>query len=229
MKTKNKIENFKLALDKESNRPVTIQLVDRGLKCNAICADCKQDFVAAKGEKNKWHFRHSVESDCKGGQETALHLLAKVILCRNSEIQITKQSKIQYTNPIAEIKQEEYRPDVTAKYGEEDLFIEVFVTNPLTSKKANHFISNEIKSIVIDLSKYEFDSELELEKYIIENVHCKKIVFWTKAKQASWIEILSLFGFIGVIGFLYYKFGYINNKTKPSLQKSYKPKYKSNY
>jgi hypothetical protein len=226
MRIQNITEYHRIAILKSTGKPISIEKAERGLKCNAMCADCKQDFVAAKGEVNKWHFRHSVESDCNGGQETALHKLAKEIICRNLNIQVTKEARIQYSNPVAEINQNEFRPDITAQYGEEKLYFEVVVHNPVNPKKANDYISNEIKTIVIDLSKYEYKTEAELEEYIIENNSNKTVLFWTKAKQASWIEILSIFGFIGVIGFLYYKFGYEKNKHKPLNKGSYIPKMK---
>ncbi len=218
-------ESFKLGIDKETNLPKSIENAVSGLKCNVKCAECEQDFIAAKGEVNEWHYRHSVESDCKGGQESVLHKLAKEIVCRNSQIIVPKHGKIQYSNPVAEINQDEFRPDITAQYGEEKLYIEVVVTNPVSGKKANHYISNEIKTIVLDLSSYEYKSEIELEKYIIENTSCKKILFWIKEKLPSLWNIFLIIGGLGIIIFILSKlFGNKNNMPKASLKKSYNSK-----
>lgn len=219
-----KKESFKLGLDKDSMNPVPIEKSNRGKNCNVICADCKQDFIAAKGEKNEWHYRHSVESDCKGGQESALHKLAKEIICRNSEMIVPKNARINYTNPISEINQDEFRPDITAKYGDENLYFEVVVKNPVSPKKANHYISNQIKSIILDLGKYEFLSETQLEKYIIENIKSKKVLFWTKKESASLGQILTLLGFLGLMIYLYFKYGDKDKNEKPLSNKNYKAK-----
>ena len=38
-----------------------------------ICPECREAFVPVKGEVNAKHFRHKVDSECIGGQETAIH------------------------------------------------------------------------------------------------------------------------------------------------------------
>ncbi|MFN5847979.1 MAG: competence protein CoiA family protein, partial [Chitinophagales bacterium] len=180
MRTQHKTEYHRIALLKSTGKPISIEKADRGLKCNAVCPECEKDFVAAQGEKKEWYFRHNEKTNCKGGQESALHKLAKEIICRNLDLQVTQKARIQYSNPVAEINQDEFRPDITAKYGEEILYFEVVVSNPVSPKKANKYISYEIKTIVIDLSKYEYQTEIELEKYIIENTNSKKVLFWVK-------------------------------------------------
>lgn len=221
-------ENFKLAIDKQTNAPLSIENVESGSKCNAKCADCGADFIAAKGEKNKWHFRHSVESDCKGGQETALHKLAKEIICRNLEMQITKSFRLHYTKPISELNQDDFRPDVTAQYGNEKLYFEVVVHNPLSPRKANDYISNETKTIILDLSKYEYQTEVELEKYIIQDITSKKVLFWVKEKPLSFWSLMTILGIVGVLLYGFYKFtkNIESSNSKPLNKARLKPKLK---
>ena len=124
---------------------------------------------------------------------------------------VPNNAKIKYTNPIPETIQDEFRPDITAQYGEENLYFEVVVHNPVSPKKANHYISNEIKTIVLDLSRYKFTNELELEKYIIENIGSKVILFWNKATPINWGNIISI---IGIIGFIYLIYLFFKSKSK---------------
>ncbi|MFN9352879.1 MAG: competence protein CoiA family protein [Chitinophagales bacterium] len=229
MRTQHKTEYHRIALLKSTGKPISIEKADRGLKCNAVCPECEKDFVAAQGEKKEWYFRHNEKTNCKGGQESALHKLAKEIICRNLDLQVTQKARIQYSNPVAEINQDEFRPDITAKYGEEILYFEVVVSNPVSPKKANKYISYEIKTIVIDLSKYEYQTEIELEKYIIENTNSKKVLFWVKKESISLSNIFTLFGILGFIGFLYYTFRDKDNKLKPITKGKFNPKYKSIY
>ena len=211
-KNKNKSQSYKLGEEKGTGKIITIKDAQNGLKCNCICSDCKAPFEAIQGTKNEWHFRHhNKDTNCKGGQETALHLLAKEIICRNTEMIVPNNAKIKYTNPIPETIQDEFRPDITAQYGEENLYFEVVVHNPVSPKKANHYISNEIKTIVLDLSRYKFTNELELEKYIIENTGNKVILFWNKATPINWGNIISI---IGIIGFIYLIYLFFKSKSK---------------
>ena len=67
---------------------VHISDVDKGLNCNVICPLCKSKLVAKKGSKNKHHFTHHNNDECRGGIETSLHLAAKDILSKSKEFRI---------------------------------------------------------------------------------------------------------------------------------------------
>ena len=101
-KNKNKSQSYKLGEEIDTGKIITIKDAQNGLKCNCICSDCKALFEAIQGTKNEWHFRHhNKDTNCKGGQETALHLLAKEIICRNTEMIVPNNAKIKYTRFVS--------------------------------------------------------------------------------------------------------------------------------
>lgn len=213
--SKNKV-SFKLGIDKDTGKIITIENAQNGLKCNCICSDCKAPFEAIQGQKNEWHFRHCQNSECKGGQETALHKLAKEIICRNSSLVVLKNKIINYTYPeIEKYVAKDINPDVVAILNNERICFEIVVKNPFTREKKMKYYRDEIKCIEVDLSEYEFISEKELEHYLIKTPNNKKIVFWGKPKLPE-LDLSTLWKFIfyPFIGFLIYKIICIFTKSK---------------
>ena len=169
---------FKLGIDKKTGKTISVQDVGKGLQCDCICPECKQQFVAAQGQKNEWHFRHYKETDCKGGQETALHRLAKDIIVCNVQLELLDYGTIFYENPELEKPFQTFQADVTAKTNGQNLFFEVLVTHPVDSTKEKIYMEGEHKSIEIDLRKYTFTTREDLEKEILTNCNNKRIIFW---------------------------------------------------
>ena len=83
-----------------------ISNTEKGLKCDCICMNCQEKLEAVidfKDKKRIKFFRHNLNKDCKGAQETALHELGKQILLNNSEILLPNIiGKIKYLDAIAE-------------------------------------------------------------------------------------------------------------------------------
>ncbi len=102
---------FKLGIDRKSGKIGSIQEVPKGLQCDCICPDCSQQFVAAQGRKNEWHFRYHKETKCNGGQETALHRLAKEIILRNYQFELPEYGTILSENPEYEKRFQTIQPD----------------------------------------------------------------------------------------------------------------------
>ncbi len=196
---------FKLGKDKSTGKIVAIEEVTRGRACGCICPECEKDLVAAQGEKNDWHFRHNHETTCKGGQETALHMLAKEIIASNIEITLPIHGTVSYDNCVKEKYFQTIQPDVTANSNGQNLFFEVFVTHKTDKEKENFYIDGEHKSVEIDLHKYAFATRADLEKEILINCDNKRIIFWEKKVVAeksnydSWIMILFL-GLLALFG-----------------------------
>jgi hypothetical protein len=198
----------KLAVDKKSGAVVSIQEVPNGLSCHCICPDCKKTFVAVQGQKNDWHFRHYEETNCKGGQETALHQLAKEIILTNSRLDIPTYGTIIYESPHAEMPFQKIIPDVTAKIIDENLFFEIHVTHAVDERKKKFYTDGEHKSIEIDLRNYTFTTRENLAFHVLSNIGNKHIIFWKKKVVATagpdyswilWIAIV-IFTYFGMKG-----------------------------
>jgi hypothetical protein len=59
---------------------VTIDQVERGLKCYCTCPGCGERLIAKKGEVNTAHFAHESGGQCVGGYESSVHLAVKEII-----------------------------------------------------------------------------------------------------------------------------------------------------
>ena len=175
---------FKLGIDKKTGETVSIQDAAKGLSCDCICADCKKQFVAAQGQKNEWHFRHYEETDCKGGQETALHKLAKKIIADNSKITLPFYGVVSYDNSVQEKYFQTIQPDVTATTSGQNFFFEVLVTHPVDQVKENFYKNGEHKSVEIDLKHFNFTTE-NLENEVLRNIENKRLIFWEKKVVAQ--------------------------------------------
>lgn len=66
----------------------SITNVDRGSECGCFCPECGGKLTAKKGVDNVYHFAHAFYSDCTGGVETAIHLLAKDVIANEMKIWI---------------------------------------------------------------------------------------------------------------------------------------------
>lgn len=196
---------FKLGKEKSTNRIIAIAEAKRGLTCDCVCLDCGKDYVAVQGDKNDWHFRHYDETNCKGGQETALHLLAKEIIATNSQITLPFHGTVLYDNPVKEKYFQTIQPDVTAITSGQNLFFEVLVTHLVDASKEKFYSDGEHKSVEIDLQKYEFTTREDLEKVILTDTNNKRIIFWEKKivkeqnNDSSWVFLL-IFGVLAFFG-----------------------------
>jgi hypothetical protein len=195
---------YKLGKDRVTGEIVVITNARRGRTCDCVCPDCKKDFVAAQGDKNEWHFRHYDKTTCKGGQETALHLLAKDIIASNTQIILPFHGTVFYDNTVKEKYFQTIQPDVTANTSGQNLFFEVLVTHRVDTAKENFYKNGEHKSVEIDLQKHAFTTREDLEKEILTNCDNKRIIFWEKKVVAeksndnSWVLWLAF----GVLAFL---------------------------
>jgi len=88
---------------------VHVSQVPPGSACKCKCPECDGDLIAKKGEKLAHHFAHATLVSCRGGPETALHLLAKQIVKDRLRINLPevsacfgKQSRV--LHKAAEIK-----------------------------------------------------------------------------------------------------------------------------
>jgi hypothetical protein len=156
---------FGLRLD--TGQMVGIDAVIRGLSCECVCPACKARLVAVKGEIVRHHFRHYAEDGaCSLARETALHLMAKQIVCERKSLVLPKAAyPVTLGDMIsaqAEVAIGDIRPDVLAQYIDEPVAIEVRVAHWVPREKLLKIHVMELAAIEIDLGPYR-DMELTEE------------------------------------------------------------------
>ena len=90
---------------------VSIDDVEKGLKCNCVCPACGEPLVAKKGEHMMKHFAHHSGHSCEYGYETSLHLAAKDILLNNSSEKTWKYNSVcqKYLNAFYAASDKRYK------------------------------------------------------------------------------------------------------------------------
>lgn len=161
--------NHKLTYALRDGRTIAISDVESGLKCGCICPSCGEELVARKGDKRVHHFAHRSDSSCEYGYETSLHLAAKEILASAKKMVVPpvvlKFTSYKDHEVISEAKEitidrveleqhfDGLIPDVVVYAGDDRLFVEIFVTHPVTDEKLEKIKEANISTIEINLSK----------------------------------------------------------------------------
>lgn len=177
---------IKCALNRRTGEAVHIDKAVNGLKCGCYCTVCDKDFVAVQGRSfnhREWHFRHEGDRDntsnCPGGVESALHKLAKHIMVTSSSIDLPKFGTITYSDPVAEIKHQSTRPDVTVIYKGEPAYFEIAVHHFIEPHKEEFFLSGQYRSVEIDLSRLDPLASFEhIQEAVLRNTYNKHVIFW---------------------------------------------------
>lgn len=130
-----------------------------GLKCDCICFDCKGVLEAVLNTSRKKHFRHSNRGNCNPTPETELHLLAKKIILDHEQLFIPGKGMVVYTDPKTEVWCNNLVPDATVYVEGVPLYIEIVVTNPISTEKYLKYKADRSSVLVINLSKE--DKELD--------------------------------------------------------------------
>jgi hypothetical protein len=172
---------LKYAFEYLTGEPVYIDNAPNGLSCNCICPECGKQMIAIQGKSEnhrEWHFRHSEETNCKGGQETAIHKLAKQIIVDNSQIEIPGDT-LNYSETRQEEKFQSVIPDVTVIANGRNVFFEIEVTNPVDNFKEAFYKNGKYKSVKIDLTNISQDTTPEkLKEIVLQQTNNKKLIFW---------------------------------------------------
>ena len=157
-----------------------ISEVDNGLKCNCLCVKCNEKLIAINNKNNKReiHFRHEVESDCRGGIETALHLLAKQIVIENNRIRIFDDSYFDYIDSELETRLMDYTPDVILRNKlEEQWLIEIAVTSFIDDEKLKKIKRDNLNCLEIDLKNINRSiTPNELKEVILEDNTVRRVI-----------------------------------------------------
>lgn len=170
--------SVKIAYHTLSKKIIHIDKAENGLRCNCICLACDEPLEARQGGERDWHFKHHVNINCTGSQETALHELAKQILVRSTSIEVPKYGRISYSEAVAEKKLEQIRPDVSAFYNDQPIYFEVFVSNAVDEGKKKFFKLGKHRSLEIDLSNCITSTFQEIEDLVINVIDNKIVFYW---------------------------------------------------
>jgi hypothetical protein len=204
------IETGQLKLIRELNKET-----ERGLKCQCVCVGCGSALVARMGETRAHYFAHYRKEDyTQVCGETAIHLLAKIILSRRkkalfplhmelcelhddlyekliSQISVFREPTL-LIEPVEELylPTANFKPDIFAKfelYGElHDVAIEIAVTHFVDDDKHLKATESNINMLEIDLSKLRLDKDITEESVekALMNIRNWKWIH----KDPSWVS-----------------------------------------
>lgn len=147
-----------IARDILTGKIIHIDNVDKTLNTEFECCECRKKLSPVKTEARAkdWHFRHLQTADIAKCRSRALHDFAVQVVMENTSIIISRKLQIVYSEARKEVTFLGKRSDVTVKYENEDVHIEVFVTHDLEQEKIDIYRANKVKCVRIDLSKPEF-------------------------------------------------------------------------
>lgn len=182
-------EKHKIVYALKDNELVSINDVERGLKCACVCPACGEPLIARKGDKMMHHFAHHSGSDCDYAYESSLHLMAKRILSETQCIMIppvyidfpsykeketlSEAKEIMVDNVELEKYYGNIVPDIIVYSKGRPLFIEIYVTHKIDDSKLKKLQEKGISVIEIDLSDIEKNISVdELKHILIDN--CKE-------------------------------------------------------
>lgn len=168
------------AKDKNTSKIVRIENADNGKSCNCICLEleCGMDLQAIQGKDRKWHFRHSVVTNCQGGFETAIHYAAKQILEESDFVILHDGSIFNYEKTITEKYVSNFKPDIQLLSDIETILIEIKVENGITEEKLLKIKEYNKKVIEIDLSDVNRDVTFEeLRELVLNDVSKKHLIY----------------------------------------------------
>jgi Competence protein CoiA-like family len=186
-------------------RIVHVLTVDRGLACNCRCPDpiCHGQLVAkhGRGKGITPHFAHHVLSDCSGGPESALHLLAKQTVMEATHIKIPAgevrfegtsiplwpEKVVRIDSCVLECREvsdgEVVVADLLIKQSETAFYCEIHVTHECDDEKIAKLQQGRVPCMEIDLSKVSRDiKEADLKKAVLQTAP-RKWVYHPKIKD----------------------------------------------
>jgi hypothetical protein len=183
---------------------VSIKQLTRGLHPDVLCPACKQPLIAKKGSVKQHHFAHSGEKFCETAAETALHLLAKELVCEPGRILELPKYRIErivnhqkFCESVAAAKggrirfeggEQEVHFDgliadaVIQPAGHRDrplkrLIVEISVTHPAGKAKVRQLRQIGLPAIEIDLSDF-LDSHEPTPDAVIAALSSVENIHW---------------------------------------------------
>ena len=206
---------LQLALNKQG-KLVTIYQVPTGKECNCFCPKCEEPLIAKNKNKTAGqileegqkiaHFSHASESECRGAEETVIHMLAKIVLKKfktlllpplivASRLVSSKRIEIFDKVEIEEpIKTESFtiKPDAILfkKFNNKEykLLVEFKKTHAVDIEKAEKIKKLNISCIEIDVNNIELfkGKEINVEgikSLLEEDIYSKKWIYNSKSEE----------------------------------------------
>lgn len=173
---------------------VHIDAVANGKACNCVCPNCRDPLIAKNNQKNviTHHFSHS-GSECAGGGETAIHLMAKQIVVTKKRVLsplfneqpefhdlsgkmysgeriYIKPTIIRADNAEQEVDFPGFTPDIVFDVNGKKLLIEIQVTHKVDDEKKEKVQNAGMAMMEVDLSGINQNilrDEAEFSHYVI--------------------------------------------------------------
>lgn len=196
------------AIDTETGQ--TIHISNALKSKDYICKVCGTKLFPIMGTVKKAHFRHKSlkEHQHRINGETRLHRKAKRILEFFKLVQLPDQlGPVELEHVQLEKSHirgpHRIRPDITARVGSKEIFIEIKVTHAVSEYKRERLLAFNIDTIEIDLSMYvglTTLSDFELQMAVIFEakrtfVHRRRIYLFPRLINrlySFWNKLLSL-------------------------------------
>jgi hypothetical protein len=207
------MSSFKIPFGLKKERLVEVDDVPSGLRCDCVCPGCKRDLIARKGEVNAHHFAHAHGKDsdlCEYGAETAIHLMAKQILCEEKRIFAPEtlverndfddrgnshtasraahsKGSLIFDEVISEKSFGGMIPDILSTVGGEPFIIEIAVTHFCGKDKISTFREKHCNVLEVDLRSFtkSLPTKEDLRSYLIEEEATRE---WLSLKSYEDVE-----------------------------------------
>lgn len=176
------LEGLKVPFGIKQGRLYSPGQVDNGLRCGCHCPQCNAQLIANHPKIKRPYFAHHKAEECKGGYETALHLMAKQIIEDAGKVVIPpitleitaetfsgfqvpervafKAREVELFNATQEVSAGRWRPDLTAQLkNSSTVYIEILVSHAVEPEKAES-LDNLME---IDLSQVTPDQVADLD------------------------------------------------------------------
>ena len=172
----------KIGYGLKEGKIVHISTVRRGLECECVCPSCEGKLIAKQGDSNVHHFAHH-DADGDRCSESVLHKLCKKILEDNKKLwvpetkveqsaddvlgenhtlsYIFKERQFHFDRVFLEQSEGDFRPDITAEYIKEKVFIEIKVTHAVSDDKLIKVQELDVPMIEIDMSGYSAMDDID--------------------------------------------------------------------
>ena len=206
---------LQLALNKKGEL-VSIYQVPTGKECDCFCPKCGEPLIAKNKNKTAGqilkegqkiaHFSHTPDSECRGAEETAIHLLAKDVLkefrtllipplivdsCLVSSKRIEIFDKVEIEEPI-KTRSFTIKPDAILykKFNNKEykVLVEFKKTHAVDIEKAEKIKKLNISCIEIDVNNIEVfkGKEINIEgikSLLEEDIYSKKWIYNSRSEE----------------------------------------------